>query len=654
MQSNFYLKMALRNIRANKQLYLPYAISAVMTVAMLLQMLSLTSNDFVEVRSNDSLTMLFHFGVFVIGIFSFIFLLYANSFLIKKRKKEVGLYGILGLEKRHVARILWLESMIVGTGSILLGLVSGTILGQLVFLFLNYLLKLPIKMDYSVSFVNFGITAVVFAGIFLAAYLYNVSQVTFSNPIELLKGEKEGEKEPKSNIFLFLLGLIFLGSGYFISVTISDPLAALLKFFLAVFLVIIGTYLLFTAGSIFILKAMKKNKKLYYQPRAFISISGMLYRMKQNATGLANIAILSCMVIIAVGTTVALYYGVDDALQNRFPADHNATVYYDQEKTVDALQADIDKVENRVEVESADYGITDLESYLHANIFGGLSGNEFVVDDAMYQTIVMLSAEDFNAIEGTTLAPKANELYIHESGAYKADTLKLAGEDYAVQTFDGSFKNFEVEYLMRQSLLIVVENSKMIDKIMADYETREEGYAVSVTGNVQWNTDKSVDSEKAYAAALRPMLESEAIVNYQSIVETREGFYVMNGGFLFLGIYLGMLFTIGTILITYFKQISEGYDDRSRFQIMQKVGLDKEMIRDTSRSQVVWMFMLPLIVATVHTIFAYPIVQKLLMVFGLTSHKILTISIAGVVLAFSLIYWVIYRLTARIYFSIVQ
>ena len=513
MQSNFYFKMALRNIRANKQLYLPYAISAVMTVAMLLQMLSLMTNNFVEVRGSESLTMLFQFGAFVIGIFSLVFLLYANSFLIKKRKKEIGLYGILGLEKRHVARILFLESLLVGAGSILVGLISGTIFGQLIFLFLNYLLKLPVKMAYSINFVNFGITAVVFAGIFLAAYLYNVRQVTFSNPIELLKGGKEGEKEPKSNLFLFILGIITLGSGYFISVTISDPLAAILNFFSAVLLVIIGTYLLFTAGSIFILKAMKKNKKLYYQPRAFISISGMLYRMKQNAMGLANITILSCMVIIAVGTTVALYFGVDDALQNRYPFDHNATVYYDQEKTVDALQADIEKVENRVEVESADYGITELNSFLYANIFGELSGNEFTPDNTMRQTITMLTAEDFNKTEGTTIEPKENELYIHESAGYSENTLKLADEEYTVIPFGGAAKNFEVENTSGQSLLIVVENSKMIDKIMADYEARDEGYWVSVTGKVQWNTDKSVESEKAYAAALSPMLESEAIVN---------------------------------------------------------------------------------------------------------------------------------------------
>ena len=375
MRSNFYLKMALRNIRANKQLYFPYALSAVMTVAMFFQMLTLAMTDYGDMIGADSLAPLFWFGTAVIGLFSLVFLLYANSFLIKRRKKEVGLYGILGLEKRHVGSSLFVESVLVGFSSIFVGLVSGAILGQLIFLFLNYLLQLPVSMEFQMQGSNFLLTALLFMGGFFLAHLYNVSQVTFSDPIQLLKGEKEGEREPKSNLFLFLLGILFLGSGYFISVTISNPLAAMLNFFAAVLLVIIGTYLLFTAGSIYILKKMKKNKKRYYQPRAFISISGMLYRMKQNATGLANISILACMVIVAVGTTVALYVGVEDALSMRYKTDHDALVYYDDEKSIDAIQADVDKVVERIQAETDTLEITHFEHYVYASIFGNLSGD---------------------------------------------------------------------------------------------------------------------------------------------------------------------------------------------------------------------------------------------------------------------------------------
>uniref|UniRef100_UPI0035A12867 FtsX-like permease family protein n=1 Tax=Jeotgalibaca porci TaxID=1868793 RepID=UPI0035A12867 len=399
MKNNFYFKMALRNIRANKQLYLPYGISALLTVSMLFQMLSLMSNKFEGMRGVDSLILLFRFGSVIIGIFSLIFLLYTNSFLIKRRKKEVGLYGILGLEKRHVARILFLESLLVGTMTILLGLGLGALLGQLLFLFLNYLLKLPIQMAYSLEPLNFVLTATVFAGIFFIAYLYNVSQVTFSNPIQLLRGEKEGEKEPKSNVLLFILGLLLLGAGYYISLTISDPIAALLNFFVAVLLVIGGTYLLFTSGSIYILKRMKKNQKLYYQPRAFISISGMLYRMKQNAMGLANIAILSCMVIIALATTTAIYVGSENALGSHIATDHQATVYYDEEKTIDAVQADLGKVTERIQTDTFGLNISDLESFTYVNIFGIFDGNELKQGEGpTFTGTTLLTAEAMNGL----------------------------------------------------------------------------------------------------------------------------------------------------------------------------------------------------------------------------------------------------------------
>ena len=655
MKNNFYLKMALRNIRANKQLYLPYGISALLTVSMLFQMLSLMSNKFEGMRGVDSLILLFRFGSVIIGIFSLIFLLYTNSFLIKRRKKEVGLYGILGLEKRHVARILFLESLLVGTMTILLGLGLGALLGQLLFLFLNYLLKLPIQMAYSLEPLNFVLTATVFAGIFFIAYLYNVSQVTFSNPIQLLRGEKEGEKEPKSNVLLFILGLLLLGAGYYISLTISDPIAALLNFFVAVVLVIGGTYLLFTSGSIYILKRMKKNQKLYYQPRAFISISGMLYRMKQNAMGLANIAILSCMVIIALATTTAIYVGSEDALGSHIATDHQATVYYDEEKTIDAVQADLEKVTARIQTDTFGLTVSDLESYTYMNLFGTFDGNAFKKGEGpTFTGTTLLTAEAMNELENLSLNPEPNELYLHEAAHYPYDTVVIAGETFNVKIFDNELKNFMVDPEVGGIYLFVAPNKETLNRILQKYEDTGQGYDASVTGSVIWNTNTSLEGEMAYADKLRPLIEKEAIVNYQTRAEMREEWYAMTGGFLFLGIFLGGLFTIGTVLITYFKQVSEGYEDRTRFQIMQKVGLDKEMIRDTSRSQVVWMFMLPIIVATTHMAFAYPILYKMLLIFGLNSHLILIGSMAGVVVLFALIYWVIYRLTARVYYSIVQ
>lgn len=662
MKGSFFLKMAVKNIRANKQLYLPYMISSVLTVAMFSQMVALLTNEFVQER-NPTLSTLFSLGAIVIGLFSFIFTMYTNSFLIKRRKKEIGLYGILGLEKKHVGRILFLETIIVGFGSILIGLLIGLLFGRLFFLLLNYLLQLPEVMSYTTSWEGMGMTVILFTVIFFVAYLYNISQVTFSNPIKLLKGEKEGEKEPKSNWFLLILGIGSLGYGYWISVTISDPLAAMIQFFLAVILVIIGTFCLFTAGSIFVLKAMKKNKQLYYQPRAFISISGMLYRMKQNATGLANISVLSCMVIIALATTTTIYVGTEDTLAMRFPAENNVTVYsFGDEVKVEQVQESVEDIINVINENTEEVAVENQEQYIYANLFGKMKEDYFEVGVdfdgglTMPDTLLLISLDDYNQLTQSDDTLADNQVYIHHSANYQNETIKLSTLEFDTLILEKNMDMFPIEESISGSYLIVVPSKEVMQAILSAYQAEATDYLNGdVYGSIQWDTSGTEEEKARYSELISEKISNgDFVARYESRSAGRDEWYMLNGGFLFLGIFLGLLFTIGTVLITYYKQISEGYDDRERFQIMQKVGLDKDMIRSTSRSQVVWMFMLPLIVATVHTAFAYPIIHKLLMLFGIFSHTILISCIAGVVLSFSVIYWLIYRLTARIYFSIVE
>ncbi|WP_174919267.1 FtsX-like permease family protein [Jeotgalibaca ciconiae] len=662
MKGSFFLKMAVKNIRANKQLYLPYMISSVLTVAMFSQMVALLTNEFVQER-NPTLSTLFSLGAIVIGLFSFIFTMYTNSFLIKRRKKEIGLYGILGLEKKHVGRILFLETIIVGFGSILIGLLIGLLFGRLFFLLLNYLLQLPEVMSYTTSWEGMGMTVILFTVIFFVAYLYNISQVTFSNPIKLLKGEKEGEKEPKSNWFLLILGIGSLGYGYWISVTISDPLAAMIQFFLAVILVIIGTFCLFTAGSIFVLKAMKKNKQLYYQPRAFISISGMLYRMKQNATGLANISVLSCMVIIALATTTTIYVGTEDTLAMRFPAENNVTVYsFGDEVKVEQVQESVEDIINVINENTEEVAVENQKQYIYANLFGKMKEDYFEVGVdfdgglTMPDTLLLISLDDYNQFTQSDDTLADNQVYIHHSANYQNETIKLSTLEFDTLILEKNMDMFPIEESISGSYLIVVPSKEVMQAILSAYQAEATDYLNGdVYGSIQWDTSGTEEEKARYSELISEKISNgDFVARYESRSAGRDEWYMLNGGFLFLGIFLGLLFTIGTVLITYYKQISEGYDDRERFQIMQKVGLDKDMIRSTSRSQVVWMFMLPLIVATVHTAFAYPIIHKLLMLFGIFSHTILISCIAGVVLSFSVIYWLIYRLTARIYFSIVE
>lgn len=662
MKGSFFFKMAVKNIRANKQLYLPYMISSILTVAMFSQMVALLTNEFVQER-NPTLSTLFALGAIVIGLFSFIFTMYTNSFLIKRRKKEIGLYGILGLEKKHVGRILFLETIIVGFGSILIGLLIGLLFGRLFFLLLNYLLQLPEVMSYTTSWKGMGMTVILFILIFFVAYLYNVSQVTFSNPIKLLKGEKEGEKEPKSNWLLLILGIGSLGYGYWISVTISDPVAAMIQFFFAVILVIIGTFCLFTAGSIFVLKAMKKNKQLYYQPRAFISISGMLYRMKQNATGLANISVLSCMVIIALATTTTIYVGTEDTLAMRFPAENNVTVYsFGEEVKVEQVQESVEDVINVINENTEEVAVENQEQYIHANLFGKMKEDYFEVGLdlegglTMPDTLLLISLDDYNRLTQSNDTLADNQVYIHHSADYQNETIKLSSLEFDTVILEKNMDMFPIEESISGSYLIVVPSKEVMQAILSAYQAEATDYLNGdVYGSIQWDTSGTEEEKASYIERISEKISNgDFVARYESRSAGRDEWYTMNGGFLFLGIFLGLLFTIGTVLITYYKQISEGYDDRERFQIMQKVGLDKDMIRSTSRSQVVWMFMLPLIVATVHTVFAYPIIHKLLMIFGIFSHTVLISCIVGVVLSFSVIYWLIYRLTARIYFSIVE
>lgn len=665
MTKQLFAKLAIKNIRSNKQIYVPYILASIATVAMFYLMTSLVYNDFLMERSS-LLPMMFMLGSVVIGVFSFIFIMYTNSFLIKRRKKEIGLYAILGMKKKHVAFVLLLESLITSLGSILIGIISGQIMGRFVFLALNYLLKFPVSMDYPFSFVVALITFAGFTVIFFVALLYNISQVTFSNPIELVKGKQSGEKEPKSSIILFLLSVILLGSGYGISLSIEDPVSAILYFFIAVLLVIAGTYLLFISGSIFILKAMKKNKKIYYRPNAFISISGMLYRMKQNAAGLANICILATMIIVAVSTTAAIYVGTEGALESRFPYDHNATVFElkDAEK--------MSEFENlvRTETENAGLALTDYSSYRYETLSGNLESDTFVVPGSSSGNLVpgemmLIPQEDIERMIGAPLQIEEGEVAVyHSKGPYSASTIELAGQVHPVHQFtDSSVKNKVEEQLkviegnnLVETIILVTPSVEGTDSIIADYvEENPELFVFGTRAIIGWNTTGTEDDKIANSHTMDKILKEEG---FSTMLDSRDAnrqeWYSANGGFLFIGVFLGLLFTFGAILITYFKQVSEGYDDRDKFQIMQKVGLDKQMIEKSTRSQIIWMFFLPLLIAVMHVAFAFPIIQKMLLFFSVTDTTLVVLCIAGVVLFFSLVYWIIYRITSRVYFSIVK
>ena len=664
MTKQLFAKLAVKNIRSNKQIYVPYIISSIATVAMFYLMTSLVTNDYLAERAT-TIVVLFTLGSGIIGIFSWIFILYTNSFLIKRRKKEIGLYAILGMKKKHVAFVLFIESLITSAGSILIGIISGQIIGRFVFLALNYMLKLPVSMEYPFSVGVALITAAVFAIIFLTALLYNISQVTFSNPIQLVKGKQTGEKEPKSSILIFLLSLIALGSGYWISLTTDNVLSALGLFFVAVLLVIIGTYLLFISGSIFILKAMKKNKKIYYRPNAFISISGMLYRMKQNAVGLANISILATMVIVAVSTTAAIFVDSEASLKVQFPYENSARLH-------EASFEDMTNFQNLVVTETEQRGLTleNMAAYRHNTLSGVLKEDEFIFSSSVQgetasTQVVFIPKEDIERITDTVIDLKGNEVVVLNSESkYNQPTIKLAEQEYPVRQINDSDTQTKVsnqlENMLRTNVIastvVLTNGADEMRAIIEDYKELYPDDYFDGFVSVEWDTSGTTEEKITYAEELTDIVYDleEYSLGYRSRELAQEEWYQMNGGLLFVGIFLGGLITFGAALITYFKQVSEGYDDREKFQIMQKVGLDEKMIQKSTRSQIVWMFFLPLLLAAVHTAFAYPIISKLLLIFGLVNEGLIVLSIMGIVLGFSLLYWIIYRVTSRVYFSIVK
>lgn len=651
MNKFFFSKLALRNLKSNKQIYFPYIFASIATVAMFYMMVALRENKFIQTRS-DTLSLLFALGAIVVGVFSFIFILYTNSFLIKRRKKEIGLYAILGMKKSHVSRILAIESIVTSFFSIVVGLMVGHLLGELAFLVLNYALKFGIEMSFPFTIQAMLIAIGLFALIFLTTLVYNITQVTFSNPIQLIKGKQTGEREPKSSLTLFILSLLLIGLGYWMSLTIDNPLDAMIYFFLAVLLVISGTYFLFISGSIFILKKLKKNKQLYYRPSPFISISGMLYRMKQNAVGLANITILATMVIVAVSTTAAIFIGTEDTLTVRLPYENQRTYY----ETVD-LEEQLEAIEK--ETETNGLKVTGTEMYVYYNLFSIIEDNKIMIEEADFakeipDTVQLLVREDYERIADETIHLQSNEVLVFDSkNTFDFSTLLIGDTTYQVKS---KIENpLKMDKSQSPNMIVVVDSKEVLESII-DIDLRSRGVELPIVADavISWDTTGTQEQKKDYSEKTAANVSDSDNSYFQSRELMREEWDTMNGGFLFLGIFLGLLFTFGAALITYFKQVSEGYDDREKFQIMQKVGLDKQMIRKTTRLQIVWMFLLPLIIAVTHVTFAFPIIQKLLLLFSVVNTALVFWCFVGVIVGFSVIYWIIYQVTSKVYYSIVE
>lgn len=657
MNKLFYPKLALSNMKKNGKFYFPYFITCIITVAMFYIMGSIVTDPGLKTMTHpEILISVLNLGTSVIGIFSVIFLFYTNSFLMKRRKKELGLYNILGMERKHIYIILFCETIYLAMISIAAGLVFGLILSKLIILLLCKVISFSVPLGFHVSLLSIIHTCLLFGCIFFAILLFNFIQIRSTKPIDLLHGGNMGEKEPKAKWLLALIGFILLGIGYYISITTESPLAALNLFFIAVVFVIIGTYFLFTAGSIAILKLLKKNKNYYYQVGHFTTVSGMIYRMKQNAVGLANICVLSTMVLVMISTSVCLYVGLEDSIHANHPYDYDVSIYEKPENI------DRDKIETLIEntLEECDLQTKSLNYYSLFSTFVENHNGKFTQDEntnigskqAAY--IVMMTEEDYAnnmGVEPEKLE-KDEIKVLTEEKLY--DTYFLFGKEFTcIQNLD-DFPDYSTAYLdMVDTYIFVVSDADVLNSLAQKYSSNDSAFHVEISMDYKNSKEEHATFEQKLGKKLEKNFPDTRI-DAVSQQEVRDMYFRLYGGLLFLGMFLGLLFLMATALIIYYKQISEGYDDRHKFIIMEKVGMTKSEVKRSIHSQILTIFFLPLIVAGCHVAGAFPLIRRVLAIFALTNISLFIGCIVATLLVFGIIYTLVYSLTAKVYYKIVS
>lgn len=664
MNKGMYTKLAITNIKNNRQFYFPYLLTGIITVAMFYIMCALESNPGIQsMPGAKDLGLILRLGIGVIGIFAVIFLFYTNSFIIKRRKKELGIYNILGMEKRHIAKILSKEAFFTAIIAIGGGLVTGVLFHKLACMLLYRMIGFNGGITFSFSKKGVMITAILFAIVYLLTYIYDLFQVQLANPIELLQSGNKGEREPKTKAIMAVLGVLCLGAGYFIAITTKNPIKALTLFFVAVILVIIGTYLLFTAGSIALLKILRRNKGYYYQTKHFTSVSGMIYRMKQNAVGLANICILSTMVLVAVSTTVSLYVGIEDIMKERYPNEINISAYYDTGAPAeDSIAPIVEK-----SVKESGRKIRHEEDYLELYFAAIKDQGQYSLDKEKVKTagdrvsgFVVLTREDCKKKYNEEIPELAeNEVALFTIKKTDMDTLVLENRSYHVKEIK-QFQNTEdfetIADMMDEYYYVIVNDVQDMERLWQLQKDIYQENSSSISRQVRLDIDGDSEQKKECFENIKTALgpeQAKARILIDSRQSSLDEFYQIYGGFLFLGLFLGILFLMITVLIIFYKQISEGYDDKERFSIMEKVGMSNDEVKATIRSQVRTVFFLPILMAAIHEGMAFPMIKRLLSLFGLSNTALFAGCMAGTILVFALIYLLVFLKTSKTYYKIV-
>ncbi len=670
MKLSFYPKLAWDGIRKNRRLYLPYLLTCIGMVMMHYIIIFLVDCPSVKAMAGgDVIANMLNFGCWVIGFFALLFLFYSNSFLIRRRKKEFGLYNILGMGKWNISRILFWEALIIAGLSLAIGIGLGIALSKLFELLLVNIVSMNVTYDFSISLHSITRTFFVFCGIFALVLLNALRQISLSNPVELLQSDNMGEKPPKARWLLSLLGVVLLGIAYYAAVTIEDPFSALSAFFIAVLLVICGTYLLFITGSVAICRILQKKKNYYYKANHFVSVSSMAYRMNRNGTGLASICILLTMVLVMLSSTTALFTGSEDSLHSRYPRDFN----------MDFTSTSPDAIEEQAIAPARENILSFLAKqgtapehiydYCMGYASGYLGDGEFQYDlDNIYlanadtsntpMLLYLIPLESYNAMMGTQQSLAKDEVLIYPYRTqYSASTFCLSGgPQYRVKEVVPDWINngnsamtiFPTLFVFVPDLEAAVAPWKSLANFSGDP-------LIQYCWYYGFDLDLPAQEEIDLYHQIRADQSLNTVdTNWECLEAERSGYYSLNGGLFFIGIMLSLVFLSAAVLIIYYKQISEGYEDQARFEIMQKVGMTKRDIRKSINSQMLTVFFLPLLTAGIHLCFAFPIIHKLLLIFNLWNTRILIATTVCCFLIFGLFYTLVYRLTSNAYYAIVS
>ena len=665
-----YFHLAWDGIRKNRRLYVPYLLTGVGAATLFYILLALANGPAAQMNGGDSLSLILRLGSFVLAIFSALLLFYTNSFLIRRRNREFALYNVLGMGKGNIARILVWETLLSAGIALLGGLTLGAALSKLAELALTHLMGGEISYSYPLSGQGALLTALFFAAIYVLILLVNIVRIRAANPVQLLRAGSEGEREPRSKWILALLGAVCLAAGYLISLRTNVALYAIQNFFPAVILVIIGTYLTFIALSIVVLKALRKNRRYYYKTSHFATVSGLIYRMSRNAAGLASICILSTMVLVTVSTTVSLYKGLDAYADVRWPQDMTLTLMTDpRTNTV----PDVAPVLRVVDDTMTRAGLTqsNVHGYRTVRFSAQRSGDaldltseQLTGSSADEYAVMVLDTEGYADLTGEQVTLSPGEALAWTDGAAFGDTLTLGGDTLRLRPLD-SFSLVSGSSIMGlHTLYLVVPDLDSVLELRAQqnaYANEHGGTRSMLNYTYQFDLSGTDDEQldALHTLLSDPAFESSAEaanVNYTTDMRA-DGYPTLRstyGGFLFLGFFLGFVFLFATVLIIYYKQVSEGYDDRGRFRIMQQVGMTPKEVKATIRTQVLLMFFLPLVTAAIHIAFAFPLIKQIVFAFGLQNVHLFLLCTLGTFGVFALLYTFVYLLTARTYYRIVR